>query len=291
MKLNKFVERLEQPGHEPKQMAMFYGESFSGKTYAAAQFAKKYKLIWFDLENGATTLAKAIPEEFYDNVELIQVMDSQENPIATTTLAKVIKAKQEVKIHPETGAMYNPAKDKDVEPIALDPSSWDTNHILVIDSLTALSDSSMNYFLGPNASDLQFKSKEFKHYDMQGLYLKNLFVNAQRLKCHVIFITHQEELEQEDGTNKLTPLGGTRNFARTIARKFDHVVHCRVHNRKHALNSVTTKDHKVIAGSRLNVDVTDLDTLLDLFKGAGVKQDTGTARPKPSNALAGRLQK
>lgn len=285
MKLDKFTENLAQPGQEPKQMALFYGDSFAGKTYAVGQFARKYNIIWFDLENGATTLATAIPPEFHENVELIQVQDTSDDPIATKTLMKVTKGDKAVKINPNTGAIWNEAKDKEVEPIILDMPNLDTNTVLVIDSLTQLSDSSMAHFLG-RIPDLGYKRKEYAHYDQQGLYLKNLLVCCQRLKCHVVFITHQENIEQEDGKEQITPTGGTRNFARTIARKFDHVVHCKVHNRKHTYNSTTSKDHRVIAGSRLNVDIPDAESVAELFshsiEAVSEKKESQTsAKPNP----------
>lgn len=291
MKLDQFTENLAQPGQEPKQMALFYGDSFAGKTYAVGQFARKYNLIWFDLEQGATTLATAIPKEFHKNVELIQVQDTMEEPIATKTLLKVVKGDKAVKINPNTGAIWSEIKDKDIEPIVLDMPNLDTNTVLVIDSLTQLSDSSMAHFLG-RIPELGYKKKEYAHYDQQGLYLKNLFVCCQRLKCHVVFITHQENIEQEDGSEKITPTGGTRNFARTIARKFDHVVHCKVHNRKHSYNSTTSKDHRVIAGSRLNVDIPDAESVANLFSHNGeINKEPESKTSAKTNPLAKKFGK
>lgn len=282
MSLTKYVERLHGD-KEPKQMALVFGESFAGKTYAVGQLARKYKLIWLDLEHGAATLATAIPPEFHENVTLVEIKDTPQKPIAVNAVIKILRATGPVKLKAEDGSVG--VLKPEEEFIELDPTSWGTDTVLVIDTLTALSDSAINHYLGTK-SDTVFTKKEYSHYDHQGLYLNNALISAQRLGCHVVFITHQEEIEQEDGSEKLTPVGGTRNFAKKIARKFDHTIHCKIYNRKHTYNSVTIKDHKVIAGSRLNVNIESAEDFANMFN-LGAQ---AIKAPSPGTQVSGALK-
>ena len=47
---------------ETPQILMLYGAPLSGKTWAIAQFARKYKLHWFDLDGKFATTFSAIPK-------------------------------------------------------------------------------------------------------------------------------------------------------------------------------------------------------------------------------------
>ena len=60
---------------------LIFGAPKSGKTQLAATLAAKFKLLWFDLENGYGTLLK-LPKEQQENIELISIPDSKTFPIA-----------------------------------------------------------------------------------------------------------------------------------------------------------------------------------------------------------------
>lgn len=278
MRFDSYIAEVSTSEKELKQSCLIYGDSFTGKTTLAAQLARKYKLIWFDIDSSASRIRASVPQEFWENIEYFEIKDTPQTPVAAKTLAKFFTAKGKVKIFHEDGSINNPLlmKNPAATYTEIDVAALNTDTVIVVDSLTALSDSVMNHFLG-GVGEMDFKSKEFKHYDHQGLLLNNIIVGAIRNPAHVVFISHQEELEQEDGSIKLTPTGGTRNFSRKLARKFDHVVHCKLHNRKHCYNSVTVQDHKVIAGSRYEIDVQDFDSFLNIF--SGDKQEATKAKP------------
>ena len=60
-------------------------------------------------------------------------------------------------------------------------------------------------------------------------------------------------IEQEDGKEKLMPVCGTRNYSRTFAKFFDHVIYSELLNKKHKFSSSTTATLNALTGSRTNV--------------------------------------
>src|SRR5579863_7515241 len=72
---------------------LLFGPPKSGKTELAGRLAEHFNLIWFDLENGWTTLSK-LPAEWQDRVEVISLQDTPTYPIAIETLMKVLTGKE-----------------------------------------------------------------------------------------------------------------------------------------------------------------------------------------------------
>lgn len=260
------VEFAEENKAEAPQCAIFYGPPKAGKTHLVGQLARKYKLIWLDIEDGAQTLLTALPRELWPNVTLIRVSDSQREPNAIKTLGKlftnnaahtICKAHGVINCIPcvkEKAAMHPP----------LNLFTLDNTYVVVTDSLTQLSDSALAHALGP-VDTFDKKRIEFDHYDKQGILLKNILTAQQRLPCHSVIISHEEELEQEDGSKKVAPVGGTRNFSRKVARYFDHVVYCEVKNMQHRASSSSTASAKFQSGSRNAKSLEKDDDIVDLF--------------------------
>jgi hypothetical protein len=81
----------------------------------------------------------------------------------------------------------------------------------------------------------------------------------------------------EDGSKRLVPLSGTLNFSRNMGKFFDHIIYCRVANRKHSFGSATVYLASVLTGSRGDItleeqnkdapNVTTRPTLLPFFEG------------------------
>lgn len=266
MRLDQFAAEVSL---EAPQSALIYGGPKVGKTTLAAAFAAEYNLHWFDLEKGYQTLITCVPTAQMQNIDLFVVQDTQANPRAIKTMTKIVRASGPVKVcqaHGEVACVACGTKKPVPAPMtSFDPTKLTTKDILVVDSLTQLSDSAMAHALGA-MGDFDHKKVEFSHYDKQGLLLKNILTAMQRLPCHVIFISHEEELEQEDGSKKLAPVGGTRNFSRKVGRYFDHVIYLEIKNKKHSAISSTTANLKVQSGSRNRVEIEKGESILSLFR-------------------------
>ncbi len=268
MNLEEYATQLSLlPMPESPQNLLVYGAPKTGKTTLVSQLARKYKVIWIDTEHGFQTLFSSVPKEFWPNIHLIRVNDSPEVPRAARMLTKLFRAKTPQKLCSDHGDIACPLCMSKPDYFLFDPIKLDSSWVLVIDSLTQLSDSSLAHALGvvdPLAAVI--KAKTYAHWDNQGLILKGILTAQQRMPCHVVFISHEEEITHEDGTKKLTPVGGTRNFSATVARYFDHVVYLSIRNKKHCINSSTVSDIRVQAGSRNQVDVKTVNDFINIFQ-------------------------
>lgn len=271
MKLDEVAQKLTASGvMEKPQSVLIYGPPKSGKSTLAAQLGKKYNLIWIDIDKGGQVLFTAVPKEFWKNIELIEMVDTNANPRAIKALVTFFKQGM---MHQGTIPLAFCERHGDIScaecraippSFKVDPAKLSTDTVVVVDTLGRLGDSAIAHALG-SAGDMVFKKKEYSHYDNQGLLLRTILTMQQHQKYHRVFISHEEELDHEDGTKKLTPRAGTRNFSRHVAGYFDHVVYCNVRNRKHTISSLTTSDIKVQAGNRNNLDIKSVDDFLNIF--------------------------
>ena len=252
---------------------LVYGEPKSGKTELAARLAEKFNVLLFDLENGYETLLK-LPKDWQERVEIISIPDTKVFPIAIETMLKVVTGAK-VDICDEHGKVSCALCRKDGQTfstVELNALSEDT--IVIIDSLTQLSNSAMNH-LTRNESDIY--RPEWTDYRNQGQLLDKFLSQVQQAKYNIVCITHVVETELEDGKKKLVPVCGTTAFSRNTAKYFDHVVYCQVSNKKHNFASATTYANNVLTGSRTDVALEEnkVPTLLDIF----VEKNSGAVAP------------
>lgn len=253
--------KLTSAKQSKAKRVLIYGESMTGKTTLAGTLAEKFKVIWFDLEKGYESLLK-LPKEYQENIELIAIPDTKIFPIAIETLLKVFTGK-EVFICEQHGKVSCPICKKAEAPetrIAL--NELDENTVVVIDSLTQLSASTLNFLM----KDKEDTAKpEWDVYRSQGALLEKILSCMQQSKHHIVCISHVVESQQEDGKVKLFPVCGTSNFSRNCPRFFDDVVYVELKNKKHTATCSTTYANNITAGSRLGHSIGEDMSLLSLF--------------------------
>jgi adenosyl cobinamide kinase/adenosyl cobinamide phosphate guanylyltransferase len=258
------MTKLSQLAQAKTHRVCIFGPPKSGKTELAGKLAEHFNLLWFDLENGWDTLLK-LPAEWQDRIELIRIPDTKTYPIAIETMLKVIKGSP-LEICEQHGKVSCPLCKKDSGPfnrVAL--SEVGDNTIVVFDSGTQLANSAMNH-ITKNQDEL-YKA-EWSDYRSQGQLMEKFLSELQQAKYNCVFITHEAEVEMEDGRKKIVPVSGTTNFSRNTAKYFDDVVYCEVKNKKHNFASATTYANSILTGSRTDVRMEDDETptLLRVFK-------------------------
>ena len=273
------------------QRVIVYGPPKSGKTELVSKLAMKYNLLWVDLERGFTPLFK-LPQEAQERVRVITLPDTKDEPIAVRTLLKMVtgEAGSVCEKHGEWKcAICGRNSEAAVEHVQLRGMGADT--ILVIDSLTQLVDSALNHVRGPNMADTA--KSEWDHWAAQGALISKILGSLQQLGINVVVISHDVEVEQEDGSIMLVPVSGTRNASRNTGRFFDHVLYLRVQNMKHKVGSATTYLNKILTGSRLDIEIESMEeaTLLPFFDpdhpvNLAAKQKKEEAKAKASATLA-----
>lgn len=263
---------------------LVFGAPKTGKSELAGKLAQQFNLLWFDLENGYTTLLK-LPREWQERIEIVSIPDTKVFPIAIETMLKVITGAR-VEICETHGKVSCALCKKEPAPfttVCLNDLSEDT--IVVIDSLTQLSNSAMNH-LTKNQEELY--KPEWSDYRNQGQLLDKFLSQIQQARFNVVCITHETETEMEDGKKKLVPVAGTTSFSRNTAKYFDHVVYCEIKNRAHSFSSSTTASNMVLTGSRTDARIEDdpSHSLLPIFKGEIAKP---VQTPSPASAAISNL--
>lgn len=248
------------------QSAIVYGAPKSGKTkLMVASLATKFNVLYIDCERGVTTLMK-LPEEVKKRVEVISIRDIKEEPNAINTCLLLASGKQVNICEAHGKSKCGPCRINKLPSIkvSLDdmkPEEW----VVVFDSFTQITSSAQAHVC--TKLDLEKDKMNFDHLRHQWVLLERFLDYLQNSRYNCVLITHEMGIEQADGTEKIQPCGGTKNFARNVPKYFDHIIYCSVKNHKHIASSVTTAHNKVLTGSRTEtaVDMNDPDSVCALF--------------------------
>ena len=229
-----------------------FGPPKSGKTEIVGKLSTKFTMHWLDLENGHLTLTKLPPAQ-QNNIDLIRVRDTRSLPIATETVMKVLSGSP-TKICWEHGKVNCPIclKSAPANFDTINVSDFGPTDILVIDSLTQLSNSIMAVVTKGKPDDYKF---EWDDYRAQGTRLDLILSLIQQASFNCVVITHEAEVELEDKSKKLVPVAGTANFSRNTAKYFDHVVYCGKVGTRHIAGSSTSFKPNILTGSRSDAAV------------------------------------
>jgi adenosyl cobinamide kinase/adenosyl cobinamide phosphate guanylyltransferase len=262
---------------------LLFGAPKSGKTQLAGELATQFNLIYFDLENGIDTLLK-LPQESQNRVEVISLPDTRSYPIAIETMLKAIKGGP-VDICETHGKVSCAICKKDSKPFtSLTLNTLPLDTIVIIDSLTQLTNSAIAHITKSQPDDYKL---EYNDWANLGKLMDTFLSHVQQAPFNIVCISHETEVEMEDGKNKLVPTAGTRNFSRNTAKYFDEVIYCEVKNRKHIAASSSTYANNILSGSRTGqvLETQANASLIPIFKGEVTTSQNSQSTPA-SNALA-----
>lgn len=240
-----------------------YGASFSGKSLLVGKLAEHFKLLWVDLEAGHGVLYQ-LPPAFQENIEIVSLPDTRSYPIAIETMLKLVKGPVDIcELHGKVSCMV--CKRNDAETVHVDVNSMQPDTILVVDTLTQLSNSAISNITKGEPDDYKLN---FDDYGNLGKLLDIVLSHIQQASYNVVVISHENEVVTEGKKTTLSPTGGTRNFSRNITKYFTDVVYLERKNKKHTCISTTTSSTSVIAGSQSGVALETLGepSLLPLFR-------------------------
>jgi hypothetical protein len=266
---------LDDYNQHSRAKVLVYGPPKAGKTALVGKLAEHFNLHWLDLENGIKTLLNPamLKPEFRKNVNVVNIPDHKMYPVAVDTVRDVLKGGDK-KICQAHGKVNCPlcAKNTEARWSTINLNNFTDKDILVIDSLSQLSNSAMNKSVLKEISKPggeEYKAT-FHDYATQGALLDQVLSMIQVLDLNICVISHEVESEMTDGKDKIVPMAGTRNFSKLSAKYFDAAVYCTLVNKQHRAFSSTSYAPNVLTGSRLPVSLDDNKgedlSLLPLFK-------------------------
>lgn len=277
--------KLSQSVASSTHRALLFGPPKSGKSYLAGKLSSDFDILWFDLENGVDTL-RQLPQEQQERIELVSLPDSRVYPIAIETMLKVIKG-SEVSICEEHGKVACAICKKDSKSfITVNLNQLPPSTIVVVDSLTQLTNSAIAHITKHQPDDYKLNYDDWANL---GKLMDTFLSQVQQARYNIVCISHETEVEMEDGKQKLVPTAGTARFSRNTAKYFDEVIYCEIKNRKHIAASSTTYSGNILTGSRTgNVMETATEpSLVPIFKGVRNTLAGLTVSPTPAqNALS-----
>lgn len=255
------------------QRVCIYGAPGTGKTKLAGMLAEKYNLLWFDIDSGYSTLT-SLPHEWQERIDVISIPDSRTFPIAIETLLKVVKG-DAVDIcheHGKVSCLSCKKDNKPVQRVCLNETKPDT--IVVFDSLTQLTNSGIAHITKAQPDDYKLQLDDWGNLRV---LMDKFLSQIQAARYNVVCITHEEEVEFDDGRKKLVPVCGSSKSSRNTAKYFDHVIYAEVVNKKHRFGSSTTYGNSIVASSRTGIEMekATVPTLFDIF-GAPKNVETAT---------------
>jgi hypothetical protein len=196
------------------------GDSKSGKTGSLAPLTKKYKLRVLDFDNGLDTLAQIVKRDNPKDLPSIEYRTLRDQMVATP-LGPVIKGTATAFI--DGLKMLDNWKYGDTD--LGNPAAWGADTILVVDSLTFMSDAAFNF-----REPLVPKSKDGK-YDVRAVYkdaqdaIEKVLglLTSESFKTNVIVISHVRYVDNPDGTKKGYPTAVGSALSPQIPRYFNSV--------------------------------------------------------------------
>lgn len=277
MKLSK---KIASKSHR----VLLFGPPKSGKTQLAGELSKEFNLLWFDLENGVDTLLK-LPTEQKERIEVVTLPDTRSYPIAIETMLKVIKgSKLDIcETHGKVSCALCKKESKDFTQVELSSLPLDT--IVVVDSLTQLTNSAISHITKNQPEDYKLNYDDWGNL---GKLMDTFLSHVQQSGFHIVCISHETETEMEDGKMKLVPTAGTKAFSRNTAKYFDEVIYCEVKNKKHIAASSTVYNGNILTGSRSGATLeTQLEaSLIPIFRGEVATANKLTSQTPATSALS-----
>ena len=205
------------------------GDSGSGKTGSLASLvAAGYKLRILDFDNGLDALKafvmRSSPENI-DNVEFRTLRDKRKAGPEGPVIDGVPKA------FPTALKMLDRWKYTDDGGSEVDlgvPSQWGPDHILVLDSLTFLSDAAFDF-----REPLAQRGRDGK-YDVRAVYKDSqdaiesvlALLTSETFRTNVIVTSHIRYVDNPDGTKKGYPTSVGSALSPVIPRYFNTVALC-----------------------------------------------------------------
>lgn len=270
MKVSQYKDRASRH-------VIVYGAPKTGKTELVGTLLKKYRLHWLCLDGGVKTLLSdsSSAKPYLENLEIYPIPDSQRFPVAVQTLLKVFKGGDCAICHTHgIVGCASPGCKAEGMFTTLNVDKLDVKKdIVVVDHMSQLMDSvnNWNHKEALAKDDFDGLKSDFSDYLKYGAMSDRFGSTWQSAPYNVIVISHEVSAPMENGTKKITPVGGTRNQSSDFARYFDDAVYTEIIGGQYKAQVSAGDKSQVVIGSRTGkvlkpAKVGERVSLLELFE-------------------------
>lgn len=194
----------EAPTERQQVKLLLIGDGKGGKTfYAGLAAADGYNVLLLDGDVASPTIMqKDFPAELREHIYILPVGDKSHPQLSPDFIKFMVRFTTESKlIWDDTNAVLAEKRDvlDESEVWEISPALLDTNWVLVIDSWTSLTQSCMLWAAREHGVDLSNTSAPQMRdvYSSAGMKLTQILVIIQRVKCHVICLSHPDEFVKQ----------------------------------------------------------------------------------------------
>lgn len=240
-----------------------YGRDKSKKTWWACRAAEAgFNVVLIDGDDGSS-ITRQLPLEARKKILIVDAVDKSEHAAFCMFMASFLKVgnkflwDEQDKFSVPFGTKLNPVHSY----IQFDPSLLTMDDVIILDSWTALADSTKQKFAKDTGFDLVQVQRDGDQYalpNFQARFLDFVLSRLHTLPCHVIVIGHEQIWEKYTGTGAARKLVGTYTqpysstgpHAQKLGKHFENVLHFYKLSDA-AFRISTVGDDSVSAGSRL----------------------------------------
>lgn len=183
---------------------LLLGKGKSQKTWWAARCAELgYNVVLLDGDDGAGIVQQISPEG-RKRLLICNAVNTDTTPVFAQFCARFFRKEASfVWDEQEKRGAFPGMLNKAHSHIKFQPSLFTRNDVVVLDSWTALVESTLVQFAEENHLDLfDAKKTEWDGYGWQGRFLAMVLNRMHTLPCHVIFVGHSYVYEKYSGTGK-----------------------------------------------------------------------------------------
>ena len=257
---------------------LLLGDSKVGKTTSLVSLIKAgYKLRILDFDNLLDNLVQAVESSCPSNIGNVEFRTLRD-PIKASSVGAVIAGKPAAWVNAIRMLDNWKYDEVDLGP----PAEWDSDCILVIDSLSRLCDAAYDFhesMIPKSKSGGEYDGRAVYHNAQQDVEKVLAMLTSEQFRVNVIVICHGVYQDLPDKTTKIFPQGVGQKLSPKIPSYFPNYVR---YTMKHGQRTMQlTSDNMIsLAASRTLPDELPVESGLATFFAAFRAPPAETAHPK-----------
>ena len=254
------MPNLEASNVQPPIKLLLIGDSGTGKTGALASLVRdgyKLRILDFDNKIAGGILPILIKRDNPDRLKSVE-FEPLRDKLKSSALGPILDG------IPQAFTRGLALLDK--WPDGTSPREWGAEYVLVIDSLTFLSDAAFNWAKGMNPSAKD--PRQWFYTAQQAVEGTLALLTSASFQSHVVVIAHVSWQDRPDGTMKGYPASVGKALGPTIPAYFENMALCPTVAGKRTIQTVPTAlvDLKNPAAFRMAASLPIETGLADFFK-------------------------